>query len=389
MRPVSDRFLRTVRKSHRMRARATVLDSYQDGTEPTGTTVPIVEGTVTIDSTADVWSTLDITVAAAWGTDAASLITPYGRELFIERGIDYGDGVTEWVSLGYFRIDTADQESAPYGVIRVSASDRMAQVIDQRIPFPVQFPAGASHFDVFDELIVNGDTAPFPGATVEFDYDADAVTLGASQLTEDSRYDFLVDLIAPLGKVMHWDHRGVLVVRDREAMGTPVAVDSGADGVIVSLSRGLARGGYYNGVAVTGESTDEATPPPYALVTNDDVSDPLHWGGPFGMVPRFYSSSFITTDAQALTAGASILAGYVGLPYTVDLTAVPNPALEPNDIIRVTLPGGFVEDHVIESLKVPLTAAEALEVGTRAKSAEDIALGGYGVSPYGLGPYGD
>lgn len=384
MRPVSSRFLSTVRSTHRMRVRAKVVTTYQEGTSPTGTQVSVSGGDVKVDGTADIRSTLDLGTFGDWG----DILTPYGNELFIERGIDYGNGETEWVSLGYYRINGVEQSTAPSGEFRISAADRMAQVIDGRIPFPIQYPASTTHAQVFDDLIKTGGSAPFPSATIEFDYDATAVTLGASQLTEDSRYEFLRDTIAPSGKVMYWDHRGVLVVRSRAAMGYLVLIDSGRDGVIVSLSRGLGRDGYYNGVAVTGESNDDAVPPPYALVTNDDLTDPLRWGGPFGKVPRFYSSSFITTTPQAVSAGESILASYLGLPYTVDLTSVPNPALEPNDIIRVTLPGGFVEDHVIESLTIPLIATGPLQVATRTKSSEDMILAGYGLTPYGLGPYG-
>jgi len=367
-----------------MLVRVRVLTTYQEGTDPTGTLIPVLAGNVQVDSTADVWSTLDLTTYGEWG----DLITPYGNELFVERGIDYGNGDKEWVPLGYFRIDTVEQEQAPGGTIRVTASDRMAQVIDQRLPFPVQYPAGTSHEDAFDDLIVSGDTAPFPDATVEFDYDASASTFGASHLTEDSRYDFLRDTITPDGKLMHWDHRGVLVVRAKAAMSYVVPLDSGDDGVVISLRRDLGRDGYYNGVAATGESTDPDTPPPFALITNDALLDPLRWGGRFGKIPRYYTSSFITTTEQAERAAESILADYTGLPYSVDLTTVPNPALQPGDIIRVTLPGGFVEDHVIESLSIPLNPADALTVQTRAKSSEDIILAGFGLSPFGIAPFG-
>ena len=138
-----------------------------------------------------------------------------------------------------------------------------------------------------------------------------------------------------------------------------------------------------------GESPADGTQPAYALAINDDPADPLRWGGPFGKVPRYYTSSFITTDAQAAGAAASILATYQGLPYSIDVSAVPNPAFEPADIIRVVSSDGMVEDHVIEGLTIGLTPADPLPLQTRSLSSEDTILEGYGLAPYGLYGYGE
>ena len=169
----------------------------------------------------------------------------------------------------------------------------------------------------------------------------------------------------------------------------PIVIDAGRDGVLVALNRHLGREGYYNGVSASGESPAEGVPPPHALAINDDPADPLRWGGPFGKVPRFYVSSFITTDAHAENAALNILATYQGLPYTVDVSAVPNPALEPADIIRVVALDGLVEDHVIEALSIGLTPSDPLPLQTRSLSAEDTVLEGYGLAPYGLYGYGE
>ena len=83
-------------------------------------------------------------------------------------------------------------------------------------------------------------------------------------------------------------------------------------------------------------------------------------------MPRFYSSPLLTTQAQTAAAARSLLVRAVGLPYAVDLTAVPNPALEPYDPIRVRHPGGrLAEVHVVDKLTIPLTAGGAMPVTTR------------------------
>src|SRR5262249_54713756 len=111
MRPVSERFLRTVRGSHTMIARARVPGTISYiGVDPPGTETPIRAGNVVLDATADIRATLDLTTPGPWPTTPTGLLTPYGTEVFIERGIDYGDGIREWVSQGYFRLYQVEQD---------------------------------------------------------------------------------------------------------------------------------------------------------------------------------------------------------------------------------------------------------------------------------------
>jgi hypothetical protein len=117
----------------------------------------------------------------------------------------------------------------------------------------------------------------------------------------------------------------------------------------------------------TGEGADTATPV-RAVATDDGINSPTRWGGPFGRVPRFYSSPTITSESQAATAARSILAKESGLPYSVEFGTIANPALEPYDPIRARYPGR-TERHVIDRLTVPLTAAGAMSGATRQQAA--------------------
>ena len=113
MRPVSDAFLDAVRGSHRMCARARVCPPGQTGVDPDGVDIPILAGQVEQDATADVRATVDLTTdGSAWTAEVGDLLTPYGNELFVERGIVFGNGDREWVSQGYFRIDSVEQDDA-------------------------------------------------------------------------------------------------------------------------------------------------------------------------------------------------------------------------------------------------------------------------------------
>lgn len=362
MRPVSDAFLRTLSGSHRLFARARVCVAYQEGVAPTGTEVPIIDGDVRADASGDVRSTLSLTTSGVdqWPHDPTDLLAPYGNELFVERGINYGNGTVEVVSLGYFRINRTDQDDGPNGSIQLTASDRMAAIIDARLPFPVQFDAGTTVEDVFDQLVHD----VYPDATIEYDFTASGSTLDTAHIAEEDRFGFLRDLAKSRGKIMFWDYRGVLRVESPPDPSTPVyAIDAGRGGTLVRLARTLSRQGVYNGVVARGDQpTDDVQP--IALVVDNNPSSPTYWNGRFGKVPRFYHSSFITTNAQATSAATSILQRAVGLPYSINLDAVPNPALEPYDPIRITMPDR-TDVHVIDSLNIPLTALSTMTGTTR------------------------
>lgn len=362
MRPVSDEFLRTVRGSHKMLARARVCESFQTGNDPIGTEIPIIDGDVQFDSTADVRATLDLTTSWEWAADAGGLLTPYGNEVFVERGIEFGNGTQEWVSLGYYRIYTVEQENAPAGEIRITGKDRMSTLIDAKPVTPIQFFANHTAQQFFEGLVLD----VLPDALISYDFDAAGITVGRTVVVEEDRYAALLEMCRSLGKVMFFDHDGSLRIKTPPDPADPVyEVNHGADGVLVSMSRSLSRDSAYNGLVVTGEAPD-GNPPVRAVARDMNPRSATYWGGKFGQVPSSYSSSFITTMAQARTSAAALLRRNLGVPYNVDFSAVPNPALEPLDPVNVTFSyRDRSEVHVIEKLNIPLTPDGGMSASTR------------------------
>lgn len=362
MRPVSAAFLRTLQGSHRMFARVKVLVAYQEGTQPTGYELELIDGNVRADASSDIRTSLDVVVSGVdtWPHDPVDLLAPYGNELFVERGINYGNGTIEVVSLGYYRIERTDQRDGPDGPLNISGSDRMAPIIESRLPFPIQFEAGTTVEEVFDQLVHE----VYPDATIEFDFAAGGSTFNVAHVAEEDRYGFLRDVAKSRGKIMYWDYRGVLQVVSPPDPTQPVyAIDSGRGGTMVTLSRSLTRQGVYNGVVARGDQpTDDVQP--IALVVDNNPSSPTYWNGRFGKVPHFYYSSFITTSAQATSAATSLLQQAIGLPYSIELNAVPNPALEPYDSLRITAPDR-TDIHVLDSVTIPLTAEDTMTGSTR------------------------
>lgn len=368
MRPVSNTFLRALSGSHRMVARARVVSGFPDGVDPDGTEIPIESGDVRFDASAKIRADLDLSLPGSyWPASPTDLVNPYGAEAFIERGIVLGGGLREWVSQGYYRIESVEQDDASGGLIRVTGKDRMAGIIDARLEAPIQFLPGTSVADVFDTLVRD----VYPTATIEYDFDPDAVSFPGNHLAEEDRHGFLADVVRALGKVWFWDYRGVLRVEDAPAVSTPAwTVSSGERGVLVAMGRERSREGVYNAVVAHGEAPGGETPV-RAVARDTSLTSPTRWGGPFGKVPRYYSSSFITTTPQAGNAAAALLTRSLGLPYKVDFQTVANPALEPLDPVDITL-RDRTERHVIQQLAIPLTPDRALTATT--KDMTDVSI---------------
>lgn len=346
MRPVSARFVDALNGSHTMAVRLTAVPAGQTGVAPSGgTALDIISGNVQLDGNADIRSDIQCEVAAynfqtgqlLWPAETDSALTPYGHtELFAERGVAFGGGSVEYVSLGYFRIDNVEQPDAPDGPIRMTGTDRMSMIVKAKLTEPVQYGPTATYGDVVEELVVDA----YADAEIEWDdADIEGDAIGRTVVIESDRYAFLKDLATSVGKVIYFDHRGIFVVRNLPDPTTPLwVVSRGRNGVLVSAARSISNEGVYNGVVAVGEAFDTVTPS-RGVAVDDNPDSPTFWGGPFGKVPREFASPLLTTDAQARLAAATVLRKSLGLPYNVDFSAVPHPGLEPGDPVAIGLEG--------------------------------------------------
>ncbi len=364
MRPVSAAFLRTIRGSHKMVARARVCTSFQTGTNPDGTQVSILDGDVVLDGTADTRGTLDLLTDGngTWAVRSDDLLVPCGNEFYVERGVQYSDDRVEYVGLGYYRIDTVEQETAPAGAIRITGSDRMAGIVDARLLAPVQFLTGATLGFIVATLVHE----VYPDATIEWDDATDTDVITRSMICDEDRYRFIDDLITARAKIWSWDHRGVLVIESPPDPRDPVwEVMAGPGGVLVALSRTRTRIGAYNAVVALGEAADTADPVRGVAIDNN-VNSPTYFYGRFGPVPRYFSSPFLGDPGQAAAAADSILRRQLGLPYSLTWEAVVNPALVPWDPVDVRASTGEgSETHVLSRITIPLVPDAAMTAETR------------------------
>jgi hypothetical protein len=375
MYPVSARFLDVLTGSHRAIVRARLFTSPQVSSNPVGGTVlPVSSGNVKMTSGADVKATLELEVPGEYW----EIVQPYSGEIFVERGIDFGDGTTELVPLGWYRITKSSQQSQPFGAVRIQASDRTVALQQNRVLYPFQVPTGYTHRQLFERLVNGRVVATDPLNSLGYAallftaipitwvaYDPDRYTVDGGQTVEDSTYDFLAKLADDKGAVLRFDEAGGLVVdvAGRDPDTAPVyVVQPGVNGNLIDASRETSREATYNIVVAYG--SDPAFPTGYQIAYNTDPNSPLRWDGPFGPAPRYYASPLLRDANAAAQAAATVLSKYTGLPTTQGIWTVPNPALRPLDMLSARIVGLPVK-HLVDEITIPLAGNEPVEITTK------------------------
>src|SRR5690606_5164920 len=259
---------------------------------PGGERIPVIAGEVRMDGTADVHRTLTLTTGEVpFPRRRGDLLLPDGTEIFVRRGVDIGTEIL-WAPLGYFRIETPEQDDAPDGQIVIRAFDRMKGLIDSPLLAPRQFTRENTFADVFTALV--GDV--YPEATILFDDDLGEEPLGQVLVVEQSRYEPLRTLANSRGKILYWDGEGVLRVETAPDPSDPLwEVRAGRDGVLSRARRRITRTDVVNAVVVQTHATQNR-PPLRAIAIDDGPQSITRFGGRrFGVVPLHITVPVETT----------------------------------------------------------------------------------------------
>ncbi|MGW5197374.1 DUF5047 domain-containing protein [Streptomyces spiralis] len=344
----SDRFLATLRESHVPYTRVQLLRT-------DGVVVDLAHtgGSVTVDRGSAVRRTCSVTVpdTSLLPMTPADQIAVYGARLRIMRGIIYGDGTIESVPLGLFRIDKVSGDPA-LGPVTIDGSGLEAVIADDKFTAARSTRGGTSAVTAITGLIQ--DTLPTAVVTSRV---TDA-TLGTRTWdAQGDRWAAVQECATAIGAEVYADADGQFVIAELpDLLTAPVAwdVDAGAAGVLISASRAFSRDGMYNMVVASGENTEDNVPPVSATASDTDPTSPTYVSGPFGRVPKFYSSATLTSTTLAQNAANKILRDALKPNVTVSLTSLPNPCLEPGDVLRVTYEDGRRELQQVESFSISL-----------------------------------
>ena len=359
--PVSARWDPALRHTYRPAARATVIP-------PQGApfVARLLSWSVTADRTSNTRRTLQATLAPETrrGLDG---VTVQGAYLQLDVGIDYGDGSSELIPQGLFRLDSEDTER-PGGGIAVQGYGREKVVADDRFLTP-RTERNSSALDLIEVLLLES----VPDAVVVRRTTRDAVVPYTTW--ERERWEAIDGTDASLARAVGvevWaDGRGRFVISAVPTLADPPVwtVDAGRGGVLVSARASTSTDGVYNVVVATGDASDGTVPVGPIIVQDQTPTSPTRVGGPFGRRVRHYSSPLLATPDQATTAAHSLLANSLGLSTGLSFSAVPNAALEPGDVVRVDPKDGPPELHIID--KISLSSSGAMQCDTRSTKADD------------------
>jgi Domain of unknown function (DUF5047) len=361
-----DRFLATITGPHEVVVKATLLHNGDEIELPT-----VVDGSVTLDANAATRGRCDLSIAddgtLGWvPTDSTSPLAPYGQEIRIERGVRYVDGEEELYPLGVFRIeDSGVNDTGSEFAIAISGLDRSARVIDAKFEEPYQIAAGTN----YATAILSTIQAVWPDVPHNLATTSRTTPVLIAEEGSD-RWDFCQRMAAAIGMELFFDGNGVLTMQPvaQFVTGEPVwEIAEGENGVLVYASRQWTRQGSFNRAIVTGENIGRTDTPARGIATDDNPNSPTYYLGPFGRVPDFFHSEFITTNEQAADVAAARLARQLGTTQQISFGSVVNPRLQPSQVVRIVRARADIdEDHVIDNLTIPLSAEGEMSGSTRA-----------------------
>lgn len=265
---------------------------------------------------------------------AADKLSVYGAQLRISKGVQVGS-YREMVPIGQFRIDSIDGD-VDDGPAVITGQSLECIVADDKFTAP--WRASGTAVGAITALI----TRSIPAAIVVSRVDDAAIGARIFDIGSNP-WDAVREIGAAVGADVYCDAGGTFIIAALPDLLTthPVwTVAPGERGVYVKAKRGMSSRGVFNGVHASGENSEGTTPPASALVVDTDPGSPTMWGGPFGRRPEFITSSTLTTAAACEAAASLRLRSAMAPNATADLTSLPNPALEPGDIVRLVYPSG-------------------------------------------------
>jgi len=168
------------------------------------------------------------------------------------------------------------------------------------------------------------------------------------------------------GYELFFDPAGVARVKlapDLASLSPVFTFARGSTAIMLEQTKGAPLERCYNGVIAPGEGSELETPG-RGEAWDTNPTSATYYLGPFGKVPRFYSSPLITTESQAESAAARLLAKTLGRVEELAWTSIVHPGLAPLDAVAVEL-DGETRVYILDALQVPLRADEAMGATAR------------------------
>lgn len=371
MQQQSDDFFKAIRASHTV---AFGVDAIRNGVT-VASDLPLTGGSVTVDASSATRRQLSATFAETGGV--YDVLSQPGTEVRVRRGVLLSDGTVEMAQCGVFQV-TGPSLSYTGKTVTVSAPDRWNTITRSRFVQPKQWDSTWVSVDQAVGALVLGPWvdrhAVNPAVAIPAFVNSMTGT-GAAQkalVWSRDRGQAITDLATSIGGEVFFDPFGGATLRPTPVQGRAVwDADASPAGVLTDVSTSRSYETSYNTVVVSGLDSSGNT----VVTAVAQITDPVHplWiGGNFGIVPYFYSSQLISTTAQALQVAQTLRDTAAAVGSEVAATCLPNPALETGDTIRVWLPDGTTEDHVLTGFTIPLTVTDVQSLTLQSTRGSDL-----------------
>jgi hypothetical protein len=341
--------------------------------------INVKSGTVTISSSAAVRRTCNLElVTNRTSTNLVpdndfDLLTPFGNELRLYRGVEYPSGTREYVPLGVFVITSVEIKDTNDGVsISMEGIDRSIRISRNKWTEAYQMVTGTLEASLADLLENRYDDVSyvFPVTNVT----VNQVILGLEN--DNDPWRDAVEIAELVGYDLYFDANGVIQLTSFPSLDGSVVVASfqeGAGTKVTSLDRTINTQDSYNGVIYTIEGTDVPTPI-RVEVWDEDTTSPTYRFGVFGEVPIFVTTAVIATETEAIKAATSLLNTYIGAQESISWQGIVDPSLDVNDVVYVKSNGAKVDRLVIlDTLDIPLEPEATMTA--KARTVRVVATG--------------
>lgn len=360
MRPVSETFLQTIRRSHRRATRVSALDSNFEpiaGATLTGDMGYAIGGTVTIDRRRAIRRTIELTVAnpeGIWTPATSTDFFFFGNALKVERGVYLDEDTIEYVSLGIFLVDTPTVDVSSAGsTLQILGQDRMRRAANSKFAAPTTYAASTPIATVIADM---ADDAGMGTVLLRLDDGGKTLAVGRTYDEQEERVKAMRDLARDYSLDVYVDGDGYLVLEpivDVTQAAIAWRFERGDDAILTGITKGFSDQRFYNHVIVSGESADHDPVRGEAADTNP--LSPGYIYGPQGDRAYFYTSALITSTGQAQDVADALLPDVALIEEEIRLPHVPNPALEAGDAVEIVEPITRTDDrYLIDSITIPL-----------------------------------
>lgn len=364
---VSEEFKAAISMPHRVVAWVEILGD-------DGSTILLDEATdatVSYDAEADIGASASFNLPDPDGIFMArnsvdDLLSPFGSEVRMWRGVEYPDGTIEPVPLGVFRVMTNQPTEVAGGrTLAISCADRSI-IPARKLPRTLGFARGTPVTEAITTLV----RALHPGADIALLSVPDTTPALLLDVGE-SAWAKARELAQTVGCVLRVNRLGQYVMEPVPLADSPI-VWNFVEGEQTIITEPLSRSSgssipIPNGWLVKSSSTGaENASRILAEAWDEDPSSVTYRYGRYGQNCEIYESEKIQSIPSAHYTAQALLQRSLARTDEVPITTIVNPALDADDAVALVRTGLEIAGvFSVAAMTVPLSVTEASAIDLR------------------------